>query len=138
MRIDRTSSQSTSGTRRKTGSGQSSGSGFDQSLQETSTPAQSGVATHSGIERMDALLALQEVPDAVAGRSKAKQNAQRVLDRLDQLRFELLDGRIAPETLERLAGEIDSVRERTDDPQLNEILDEIELRARVELAKLGR
>jgi hypothetical protein len=38
----------------------------------------------------------------------------------------------------RLADEVDQARGEIDDPGLNEILDEIELRVHVELAKLRR
>lgn len=139
MRIDRTSPQNAPNVRRKPGPSEAGGGGgFDQSLQQTGTDSASGVAGGSGIEQMDALLALQEVPDTVAERSKAQKNAQRVLDRLEQLRFEILDGRIAPETLDRLAGEVEAARDRTDDPNLNELLDQIALRAQVEMAKLDR
>lgn len=138
MRIERTSQQSAQGVRRKSASTQTEGGGFDQSLNQTAANDTSGVTGGGGIEQMDALLALQEVPDSVAQRSKARKQGQRMLDRMEQLHLELLEGRIAPETVERLAQEVVTAREATDDPDLNEILDEIELRAQVELAKLGR
>jgi hypothetical protein len=138
MRIDRTSGTGTPSVRRKSGSSEAASGGFGRSLQEASAEGSTGVTGGGGIGGMDALLALQEVPDSVAERSKAQQNGQRILDRLEQLRFELLEGRIAPETLERLSSEVEAARSRTDDPQLNEILDEIDLRAQVEMAKLGR
>ena len=138
MRIDRTASQGVSSVPRKPGSGGAEGTGFDNSLKQTEGEGQTGVAAGGGVDPAGALLALQEVPDAVAQRSKARQNAQRVLDRLEQLRFDLLEGRVPAETIERLAQEVENARSRTDDPELNGILDEIELRAQVELAKLGR
>jgi len=138
MRIDRTASHGMPGVRRKGGASGGEGTGFDNSLKQADGETSSGVAGGGGVDPGGALLALQEVPDAVAQRSKARQNAQRVLDHLEQLRFDLLEGRIPAETIERLAEEVENVRSRTDDPELNHILDEIQLRAQVELAKLGR
>lgn len=138
MRIDRTASQGMPSVRRKGGAGETDGTGFDNSLKQAGGETNSGVAAGGGVDPGGALLALQEVPDAVAQRSKARQNAQRVLDRLEQLRFDLLEGRIPAETIERLAQEVEHAQSRTDDPELNDILDEIQLRAQVELAKLGR
>jgi len=40
--------------------------------------------------------------------------------------------------LERIAASVEQKRAQTDDPVLESILDEIELRAKVELAKLER
>lgn len=138
MRIDRTSAQSTSGVRRSKGAGGSSGDQFARSLQQAEGEGSAGVAGGGTVDPAGALLALQEVPDAVAQRSKARQQGQRVLDRLEQLRLDLLEGRVPAETIERLAQEVEDAQARTDDPQLNEILDEIQVRAQVELAKLGR
>ena len=50
----------------------------------------------------------------------------------------LLTGSLPRATLERLGARIEAKRHRVDDPGLIQILDEIELRAAVELAKLGR
>ena len=61
-----------------------------------------------------------------------------LLDELDQIRIGLLTGSLPRATLERLAARVEAKRHRVDDPSLIQILDEIELRAAVELAKLGR
>jgi hypothetical protein len=50
----------------------------------------------------------------------------------------LLTGRISIGELERLSEMVSRETEATSDPRLREILSEIELRAAVELAKLGR
>jgi hypothetical protein len=56
---------------------------------------------------------------------------------LDELRLAILDGRLRPVDLERLTRLVAEQRTAADDPRLAGILDEIELRAAVELAKLG-
>jgi hypothetical protein len=61
-----------------------------------------------------------------------------LLDRLDELRLGLLGGRLSMAALERLTLLVAENRGKVDDPRLTQILDEIEVRAAVELAKLGR
>jgi hypothetical protein len=82
------------------------------------------------------LFALQEVPDATAGRKRALARGHRLLDRLDELRLGLLLGHIARDKLADLARLARDGGQEVDDPNLREILAEIELRAEVELAKL--
>ena len=58
------------------------------------------------------------------------------LDRLEDIRQGLLVGAISKPRLEELAGTIKETRESALDPVMSDILDEIELRAKIELAKL--
>ena len=83
-----------------------------------------------------ALLAVQEVGDATAGRSKGLMRAEDMLDALEDLRRGLLMGTVSKAKLQSLARMARARRETIDDPRLNALLDEIELRAEVELAKL--
>ncbi len=55
---------------------------------------------------------------------------------LDELRDGLLAGGIPRATLTRLAHAVSQRHDQFSDPRLQSVLDEIELRARVELAKL--
>jgi hypothetical protein len=84
-----------------------------------------------------ALFALQEVPDATTGRRKAAvARGDMLLDRLGDIQLGLLEGTIDRRGLGELAAAVRSARGATDDPALQAVLDEIELRAAVELAKL--
>ena len=60
-----------------------------------------------------------------------------MLDELEQIRLGLLLGAIPRARLEQLAQMVRARREQLDDAKLIAILDEIELRAAVELAKLA-
>ena len=91
----------------------------------------------SGASSVAALIALQEVPDATARRARAVAAGHDLLDRLDELRLALLAGRMSPNRLAALAQSARARREGVADPRLAEVLDEIALRAEVELAKLG-
>ncbi|MCH9020057.1 MAG: hypothetical protein IIA73_06805 [Proteobacteria bacterium] len=60
-----------------------------------------------------------------------------MLDRLDEIRHALLFGAIPRHRLLALQREVREKRVAVADPRLNQLLDEIDLRAAVELAKLG-
>ena len=81
------------------------------------------------------MLSLQEVPDALDRRTRARRRGEQLLDVLDRVRLALLAGALAPHQLADLAQLVRSRRDAVDDPRLAEILDEIDLRAAVELAK---
>lgn len=99
----------------------------------------SAAAPATAANAVGGLFALQEVGDALSERRrKALSRAGRLLDRLNELQRGLLEGRIDEAGLADLAATARGARAGTDDPRLEAILDEIELRAAVELAKLSR
>ena len=91
----------------------------------------------SSIGAVEGLFALQEVPDATDGRSRGIAYGDDLLDRLDEIRFALLSGAIPRDRLAELSRRVQAERGAVDDSRLAAILDEIDLRAAVELAKLG-
>lgn len=88
------------------------------------------------IAALDSILALQGMDDSTDGRSKGLKHGEQLLDMLDQVRDGLLAGGIPRATLNRLAAAVTRRHEQFADPRLQSVLDEIELRAHVELAKL--
>jgi len=94
------------------------------------------VAGPGPIAALDSILTLQGMEDPTDGRSKGLKHGEQLLDMLDQVRDGLLAGGIPRTTLNRLANAVTRRRESFADPQLQQVLDEIELRAHVELAKL--
>ncbi len=120
-------------------SGKTSGGGSGQFTDHLVT-GEAGAPTGNSntgapVSAVDSLLVLQEVPDATSGTSKARHRAQDLLDHLDEVRHGLLAGALSTQMLDRLARIARSERQSVDDPRLQELLDEIELRAAVELAK---
>lgn len=120
---------------KKSASGDTSFSGLVNTAEET--PAQKASGGVSSIGQLDALLSLQEAGDGTSeeAEKKARQRAEALLDHLEQVRLGILAGGIplaALQQLTRIAGEH---RDKVMDPGLAEILDEIDLRAQVELAK---
>lgn len=95
------------------------------------------VAGPSPIASVDALIALQEVPDAMGRRARAARRGRDMLDLLDDVKDGLLSGGVSRATLQRLVALVNQEREDFIDPGLSAVLDEIDLRARVELAKLN-
>ncbi|WP_321502569.1 flagellar assembly protein FliX [Breoghania sp.] len=137
MRIGGPSSSTSVQKRSGTKSSAKSGSSFSPITEgETETTGATGGvnAAHS----VDALLALQEVDDPLTGRRRgAVQRGRDLLDALEEMKADLLAGVIPPARLERILNLV-SARMPSGDPRLEEVFDEIDLRARVELAKLGQ
>lgn len=84
---------------------------------------------------LDALIALQATPSALERRRRAVKRAAGLLDVLDDVKVALLDGANSAQALERLRKAVSEERGGTEDPRLEGLLDEIETRAAVELAK---
>lgn len=112
-------------------SGESSGD-------EDQAAAPSALSGPAAVGAVDSLLSLQEVGDAATGRSRGLQRANDLLDHLDEIRYGLLMGGLSRESLQDLARSVRQQRATVSDPRLGEILDEIELRAAVELAKYSQ
>ncbi len=106
---------------------------------ESAGPAQvAGTAGVAGVFGVEALLAMQDVGGPLERRRKAVRRASRLLDVLDGVKIALLDGALGAADLDRLARALREERGSTDDPALEAVLDEIELRAAVEMAKLDQ
>jgi len=102
--------------------------------------AEAKVSTPAPIGALGSLLAIQEdgrggSPEA---NKRAKERADEILDQLDNLKMGILRGELPKASLQELSRTISSHRDNNIDEQLSEILNEIDLRAQVELAKLNR
>lgn len=94
------------------------------------------ISSPGPLTAVDNILMLQGVDDSLSGRSKGLAHGEDLLDMLDDIRDGLLGGGIPRTTLNRLAHAVSKRQEGFADPKLQVVLDEIELRAKVELAKL--
>lgn len=101
--------------------------------------AAAAVATTSAssVQSVDAILALQSVGDFTEARKRATTRATSLLDVLDELKLALLEGGIPKQKLEALMQLLQTKRDDTQDARLEAVLDEVETRAAVELAKLS-
>jgi len=84
---------------------------------------------------IDALIALQGVEDPLERRRHAVRRGRRALDVLDELKLGLLDGTLSPATLNKLHAAAGFAGDASGDPGLDAVLEEIELRVAVEIAK---
>jgi len=130
---------------RKAGSTSSSGefaAELDKVTGGADSAGEAGAVEHSGaVSGVGGLLAAQTVggesgPSYEERQKRAKRGAE-ILDRLEEVRRGLLAGVIPKDRLAELARIVREKRERGADPVISRLLDEIELRAEVELAKLS-
>jgi hypothetical protein len=133
MEIKGTSRIESSAIRRKTAAA-STGGNFQVS--ESAEPHAQIVAGPGPIAALDTILALQDMGDPIDGRSKGLAHGEQLLEILDSVRDGLLSGGIPRTTLNRLAVAVTRRHDVFADPKLQDVLDQIELRAHVELAKL--
>lgn len=89
------------------------------------------------ISGIDSMLLIQGVDPDESNRQAAVQQAGGVLDALEQVRRGILLGAIPVGRLQRLSNQLQQQLETASDPNLVDILTDIVLRARVELAKAG-
>ena len=113
------------------------GGGFALPSTGSSAPASAAQAatSASGVAGVNALMALQGVEDTTERRRRAIRRGSGLLDRLDELKLALLSGEAGEGALERLGRTLRDERIGDADPGLNSLLDQIDLRAAVELAK---
>ena len=99
----------------------------------------SGTSESQSIYNVDALLAVQaaEDPTQKAARKRMQQRASSILDDLESIRMGLLTGTLTVGDIINVADVVASHREKVVDPQLTSLLDEIDLRAQVEIAKVS-
>lgn len=133
MRID--SNQRIGNLGGRTATARSSASPFFVSEEAPATDSRP-VATVAPATSLDALLALQAVEDPLLRRRKLVRRGTQLLDTLEDMKTDLLAGRISESRLNQLMAVLGQARDKAD-PRLDALLDDIELRARVELAKRG-
>lgn len=128
-------SPTTPATRKRDASG-AGGAAFEPAAGAAARPG--GVSAASGpmgVSSVDALLALQgEAADDIL-RRKATGRAFNLLDILDDIKIALLEGGVPRSKLNALLGALSMQRDETSDARLESVLDEVETRAMVELAK---
>ena len=141
MKVSGSKATGTNSTSRKKTSGGGGAGGFADAIRslDSSGGASGAGGVHSAgtVSALDALLALQQSGDALDSPKKhAVLRAKSLLEQLEGVRDALLSGTLPANRLRQLVGLLDQQRENISDPALSSVLDEIDLRAQVELAKL--
>lgn len=134
MKVTGPTGPSTTSTSSKTAR---AGGGFAlPSTGGAAAPSQTAATSAAaGVTNVSALMALQGVEDATERRRRAIRRGGGLLDRLDELKLALLSGETGIGTLDRLARAVAEERPTELDSGLSAVLDQIDLRAAVELAK---
>lgn len=138
MKVEGPAAGRPTGVRGKSRTGATAGADFANSLSQAAggSSAAGGATPVGPVGALDAVVAVQSVDDATTGRRRAARRGKDILDQLDRLRVALLTGQLEAEQIRRLAALVESRRDGVDDPALSAVLEEIDLRAQVELAKL--
>lgn len=97
--------------------------------------AKSGVAAMSGPTSVASLMALQGVEGPLERRRRAIRRGHRLLDRLEALKLAHLAGQGDADALRALSQTGGEDRPDSEDANLNAVLDQVDLRVAVELAK---
>lgn len=140
MKIEGPNKSSDVSKKKKTDSA-SSGSGIFRSLLSggaSETAGASHSATSSSISSIDALLMAQatEDPAQQKSRKRMRERAESLLDKLNDLKMAILMGNVTIGHMISIADVVAIHREKITDPDLSALLDEIDLRAQIELAKI--
>jgi hypothetical protein len=106
----------------------------NEQAESSASKGPSSVRTFGGI---DALIALQGVDDATERRRQGVKRGRLALDALDELKIGLLGGTLTPATLNKLRSAAAFLKDGSGEAGLDGVLDEIELRVEVEIAKLS-
>ena len=124
----------TSPASRRTRASGSGSAAFEPAGGATAPRAAAPAAAPIGLSSIDALLALQ-AEGFDERRRRATGRASTLLDILDDIKIALLEGGVSRQKLNELVGALSLTRDDTRDAKLESVLDEVETRALVELAK---
>ena len=116
----------------------SSGEGSFSSMVTGETGGAQGANAAQSIASIDVMLAAQgtESPTERAARKRMRARADTILSELDRIKVALLGGTLTVGHVIDIADVVAAHREKIMDPRLTSILDEVDLRAQIELAKM--
>lgn len=127
--------------KKKKTDGASKGDGTFKTLMSdgaSGTSETKGPSTSSSIASVDALLIAQAAEDPAQQKAKKRmrERAVNILDELNDLKMAMLTGQVTIGHMLSISDVVAMHREKIVDPELSALLDEIDLRAQIELAKL--
>lgn len=102
-----------------------------------STSAAEAPARISPPPAVGGILSVQEVEEGETRRGRMIRRGHEMLDSLEELKLALLLGEVPIDQLEEIQEQMREEKELVNDPRLRDVMNQIEIRAAVELAKLG-
>jgi uncharacterized alpha-E superfamily protein len=103
---------------------------------EASEPSSTVSVTDITNTALTNLLALQEISEEDIRRKKLMQQGSNMIEVLERLRNQLLAGNMPAHLMQDLSRQLSVEKQFVADPALNDLIEEIELRLAVEIAKL--
>lgn len=136
MKVEGPGKTQGAGGAKKSGSVSSADGSFEDFIAHAPKQSAAAAPTRS-IARVDALLSVQaaESPTERSARRKMRERGEGILKELDRLRHSILTGTMTLGQVIDIADVVASHRETVSDPKLTAILDEIDMRAQIEIAK---
>ncbi len=131
------STQGPSKSKKAAPSAAGGGASFSELVAGSPAPAEESAVPQS-IAQVDALLAIQgaEDPTERSAKNKGYKRSNDILDGLEKIRLSMLKGELTVGDMVDIADVVASHRENITDPSLTSLMDEVDLRAQVELAKM--
>ena len=116
----------------------SSGADFSSYLRDVVAPSSETISGAGSVTVTDAIFAAQMIGEEEEKELRRQQikRGQTLLEKLEEIRDGLLRGYLSKESLMNTARFVHEHKFEAQDERLNEIIEEIELRVEVELAKL--
>lgn len=105
-------------------------------IAEEAGSSASSISEAQNVANLSGIIAMQEVGDAEFAKKKLLKRGENLLSSLEDLRRNILVGRVPLSDLRDISQKLTENKEDFADPALKSIIDEIEIRAAVEVAKL--
>lgn len=102
----------------------------------TPTEEVQNVTAPQALEAMSQLMQVQEIGERATFRKQCIEHGDQLLDDLNRLQLDILTGDLNENSLKSIVDQIKRTPRRNDDLHLQEILDQIQQRAEIELAKI--
>lgn len=117
--------------KKSTSAGGGSGSDFSANVGTASDVSETAAVV--SVQATPSLLGLQEVDE----RTTARRHGDELLSYLDEIRLDLLSGELDSLSLKNVAARVKAASHHYSDPKMSQMIQEIELRVNIELAKRG-
>ena len=139
MKIEGPSKTQQTSKKGKSGKAGKTDGTFGAMVTDAASETSQNAATQS-IAKVDALLAVQGVENATerGARRRMHIRADKILRQMDHLRLALLTGDLTLGQVVDIADVVAAHRENITDANMTAVLDEIDLRAQIEIAKMRK
>jgi len=141
MKVTKTGGAKEASSTRKTAKSGADDGAFVEALRGTAgSDAAEAAQTTGGVGSVNGIFAVEQTQDATDHRSRGlmMEYGNDLIDQLDRIRMGLVAGAISKDRLQDIARRLRERKITSDDPRLNDLIQDVELRVEVEIAKLTR